>query len=85
MGYRRSCGGHSIDSLCNKKTLGQQKKACPYFTARSLSNDADIVFCPYNYLIGDPKFNHNSLDPSLRAKMDVSLKNAIVIFDEAHK
>ena len=27
--------------------------ACPYFAARSLAQEAEIVFCPYNYLI-DP-------------------------------
>ncbi len=27
--------------------------ACPYFAARTIAKSADIVFCPYNYLI-DP-------------------------------
>ena len=28
-------------------------KICPYFlTAREFSKDADIIFCPFNYLIG---------------------------------
>ena len=28
-------------------------QACPYFGTRQLRETADIVFCPYNYLI-DP-------------------------------
>jgi len=35
-------------------TLGGQIKACPYYAARELMKEADIIFCPYNYLI-DPK------------------------------
>ena len=35
---------------------------------------ADILFMPYNYLI----------DPVLRKSQEVDLKNAIIIFDEAH-
>lgn len=31
--------------------LGRKLKACPYYTARELVDDADIVFCPYNYLL----------------------------------
>ena len=27
---------------------------CPYFATRALRDEAEIVFCPYNYLI-DPK------------------------------
>lgn len=33
--------------------LGREKRACPYFAARALMAEADIIFCPYNYLI-DP-------------------------------
>lgn len=31
--------------------MGKKLKACPYYTARELIEDADIVFCPYNYLL----------------------------------
>ncbi|KAM3723136.1 Fanconi anemia group J protein [Dirofilaria immitis] len=48
---------------------------CPYFsTARVLIDDADIIFCPFSYLI----------DPIIRANSGLSLKNTIVILDEAH-
>nr|XP_023508707.1 Fanconi anemia group J protein [Equus caballus] len=55
-------------------TLGKKLKACPYYTARELIEDADIVFCPYNYL----------LDAQIRESMDINLKEQIVILDEAH-
>uniref|UniRef100_A0A0N5AJL4 DNA helicase n=1 Tax=Syphacia muris TaxID=451379 RepID=A0A0N5AJL4_9BILA len=48
---------------------------CPYVTmTRVLTGDADIVFCPFNYM----------LDPIIRDNSDVNLKNAIIVLDEAH-
>ncbi|XP_043239518.1 Fanconi anemia group J protein homolog isoform X2 [Amphibalanus amphitrite] len=54
--------------------LGRRIRACPYYAGRNLKEDADIVFCPYNYLI----------EPSIRESMEISLKNQVVILDEAH-
>ncbi|XP_042550548.1 Fanconi anemia group J protein [Dipodomys spectabilis] len=54
--------------------LGKKLKACPYYTARELKDDADIIFCPYNYL----------LDAQIRETMDINLKEQVVILDEAH-
>ncbi|XP_064892346.1 Fanconi anemia group J protein isoform X3 [Columba livia] len=54
--------------------LGKKLRACPYFAARELMVGADIVFCPYNYL----------LDPQIRESMDINLKGHVVILDEAH-
>nr|XP_033778682.1 Fanconi anemia group J protein isoform X9 [Geotrypetes seraphini] len=31
--------------------LGRRLKACPYYAARDLMQDAYIIFCPYNYLL----------------------------------
>ncbi|XP_052224582.1 Fanconi anemia group J protein homolog isoform X2 [Dreissena polymorpha] len=50
------------------------KKACPYFVTHNVIDQADIVFCPYNYLI----------DPLVRKSMEINLKDQIVILDEAH-
>ena len=30
---------------------GQKQKICPYFLARELKRNADIVFIPYNYIL----------------------------------
>ncbi|NXJ12536.1 FANCJ protein, partial [Odontophorus gujanensis] len=55
-------------------SLGRKLRACPYFAARELMVGADIVFCPYNYL----------LDPQIRESMEINLKGQVVILDEAH-
>ncbi|KAK6473236.1 Fanconi anemia group J protein-like protein [Huso huso] len=54
--------------------LGRKLRSCAYYAARELMQEADIVFCPYNYL----------LDPQIRESMDISLKGQIVVLDEAH-
>ncbi|KAF1326665.1 Fanconi anemia group j, partial [Globisporangium splendens] len=54
--------------------LGKRHRECAFFHARDVLVDANIVFCPYNYV----------LDPSIRSAVSISLKNAIIIFDEAH-
>lgn len=55
-------------------TLATRERACPYFGMRSVMSRADIVFCPYNYLV----------DPVLREALDIDLTGAIIIIDEAH-
>uniref|UniRef100_A0A8C1R5P6 Regulator of telomere elongation helicase 1 n=1 Tax=Cyprinus carpio TaxID=7962 RepID=A0A8C1R5P6_CYPCA len=45
-------------------------RVCPYYLSRSLKQHADVIFMPYNYLL-DPNIN-------------IFLKGAVVIFDEAH-
>ena len=53
---------------------GKKSRACPYFAAKHAAEGAELVFCPYNYL----------LDPAVRSAMDIDVKGAIVILDEAH-
>ena len=51
--------------------------SCPYYLAHSLARHAEIVFCPYSYV----------LDPSVRQASGLScadLTGRIVILDEAH-
>jgi Rad3-related DNA helicase len=43
---------------------GRRMKCCPYFASRDLIATADIVFCPYIYLI----------DPKIRNTVCVNLK-----------
>jgi Rad3-related DNA helicase len=47
---------------------------CPYFVAKELAKTAEIVFCPYNYLI----------DLSITGSIQHILKDSVVIIDEAH-
>ena len=54
--------------------LGREVTACPYFASRAMQKDAHIVFAPYNYIV----------DPCVRASMDIDLKGAVVVLDEAH-
>lgn len=53
---------------------GEKKECCPYYLSRELAKNAEVIFCPYNYLI----------DPDIVKSLDLSLSNAIVIIDEAH-
>jgi Fanconi anemia group J protein len=38
-----------------------------------MATEADIVFCPYSYI----------LDPIIRSAMEVNIKGAIIVLDEA--
>lgn len=64
---------------CAQRKASDQIPGCPYYTAHVLAGDADIVFCPQNYI----------LDPSVSQcrshhRERWSLKGRIVIIDEAH-
>ncbi|XP_033607674.1 regulator of telomere elongation helicase 1 homolog isoform X3 [Cryptotermes secundus] len=54
--------------------LGQKQRVCPYFLARDLRKDADVIFMPYNYI----------LDQKHLKSHGVELTNNVVILDEAH-
>lgn len=55
-------------SLCRTKEL------CPFYYARELQADAELLFVPYNYLI----------DPKSRRALGLSGARDVLIFDEAH-
>lgn len=48
--------------------------ACPYFASRSLAQEAEVVFAPYNYIC----------DPQIREAMGINLKDNVIVLDEAH-
>ncbi|XP_051915581.1 regulator of telomere elongation helicase 1 isoform X1 [Hippocampus zosterae] len=54
--------------------FGNKTRTCPYYLSRSLKQQADIIFMPYNYL----------LDPKSRKAHNIDLAGSVVIFDEAH-
>lgn len=55
--------------------FGQKNHMCPYFTARAISQSAEIVLCNYPYLF----------DENVNAKVLRDLpKESVVIVDEAH-
>ncbi|ORZ11058.1 helicase C-terminal domain-domain-containing protein [Absidia repens] len=64
----------SIWDIEDAVKLGKSTKGCPYYASRSLFDTAELIFCPYNYVI----------DPVIRHIMDINVKGNIVIFDEAH-
>lgn len=55
-------------------SLGKRIRACSFFAARELMQEARIIFCPYNYL----------LDPMIRQSLDIDLTGQILVLDEAH-
>ncbi|TKS77856.1 Regulator of telomere elongation helicase 1 [Collichthys lucidus] len=66
-----------VDSILDVEDLvkfGNKQRACPYYLSRSLKQQANVIFMPYNYL----------LDPKSRRAHNIELKGAVVIFDEAH-
>ncbi|KAI8549287.1 hypothetical protein RHMOL_Rhmol06G0014000 [Rhododendron molle] len=70
----RKGGCHEVHDIEDLVKVGQAVKGCAYFAARSMAEDAQIVFCPYNYIV----------NPVIRRAMEVDIKGAILILDEAH-
>ncbi|KAG8050354.1 hypothetical protein GUJ93_ZPchr0009g839 [Zizania palustris] len=62
---------HDIEDLVR---VGQKVKGCPYFAAQTMAEAAQLVFCPYNYLIS----------PVVRRAMDIDISGSIIVLDEAH-
>uniref|UniRef100_A0A3Q0RHP5 Regulator of telomere elongation helicase 1 n=1 Tax=Amphilophus citrinellus TaxID=61819 RepID=A0A3Q0RHP5_AMPCI len=66
-----------VNSILDVEDLvkfGNKQRVCPYYLSRSLKQQADVIFMPYNYL----------LDPKSRRAHNIELSGAVVIFDEAH-
>lgn len=76
-GFLLNPDGH-VMSLLNADiystaTFSWLSAGCPYFAAQTMAEGAQLVFCPYNYLIS----------PIVRRAMDIDISGSIVILDEA--
>uniref|UniRef100_A0A3B4AJB4 DNA 5'-3' helicase n=1 Tax=Periophthalmus magnuspinnatus TaxID=409849 RepID=A0A3B4AJB4_9GOBI len=70
-------GTHGLNQAWDIEELvsvGKRIRACAYYASRELMQTANIVFCPYNYL----------LDPLIRESMEINLEGQILVLDEAH-
>ena len=47
---------------------------CPYHYTKFVMNQVDLVLAPYNYVTS----------PQIRKNMGIDIKDAVIIFDEAH-
>lgn len=65
-------GAYTMDDL---RTFGQRQKLCPYFLARQVLKQADVIIYSYYYL----------LDPKVADLVSRDLpRDAVIVFDEAH-
>ncbi|KAK9050707.1 hypothetical protein SSX86_030323 [Deinandra increscens subsp. villosa] len=62
---------HDIEDLIK---VGEMVEGCSYFGAQAMAEVADIVFCPYSYIV----------NPQIRKAMEINVKGNIIILDEAH-
>ncbi|KAF5804016.1 putative RNA helicase [Helianthus annuus] len=62
---------HDIEDLIK---VGEMVQGCSYFGAQAMAEVADIVFCPYSYIV----------NPQIRKAMEINVKGNIIILDEAH-
>ena len=53
--------------------LGKKKRGCPYFASRDLAKHAEVIFCPYNYLIEYDTMGFGG-----------DIQGNVLILDEAH-
>lgn len=68
---------HAKPLLMDIEDLGEfakEKKICPFYLCHDLKNDAKLVISTYNYI----------LNPRIRKMSRTNLKNAVILFDEAH-
>ncbi|GAA0138642.1 DNA helicase [Lithospermum erythrorhizon] len=67
-------GCHEVHDIEDLVKVGKVVKGCSYYAARSMADDAQLVFCPYNYVIS----------PVIRRAMEIDITKSVVILDEAH-
>ncbi|CAO3590604.1 unnamed protein product [Absidia cylindrospora] len=67
-------GVNDIWDIEDLATIAKQVGGCPYYASRDLAKTAELVICPYNYLV----------DPMIRMSLDIQISGSIIILDEAH-
>ena len=76
---------HSESSLANRSlaevndieeivSMGKEAGICPYYSSKRAVRNAEVICVPYNMLI----------QQELRDSLGISLKNSVILFDEAH-
>ncbi|XP_047964909.1 Fanconi anemia group J protein homolog [Salvia hispanica] len=70
----RKGGCHEVHDIEDLVKIGHEVKGCSYFAAHSLAEEAELIFCPYNYII----------NPVIREGLEVNMRGSIIILDEAH-
>uniref|UniRef100_A0AC34RDG6 Helicase ATP-binding domain-containing protein n=1 Tax=Panagrolaimus sp. JU765 TaxID=591449 RepID=A0AC34RDG6_9BILA len=70
--YKAECA--NVPDIEDLITIAKKFKHCPYFRTQNVSEKADLILMPYNYVF----------DPKVRKAMKVNLKGNILIIDEAH-
>ena len=68
---------HNGDKLMDLEELAEfakKEEFCPYYYCKSKLQNAKLIVLTYNYL----------LNPKIRKISEISLENAVVVFDEAH-
>ncbi|KAI0558813.1 DNA repair helicase (rad3) [Gracilaria domingensis] len=66
--------GNEVWDIEEAVTLGKRHGGCPYYSSQKLYPRAELVFCPYNFV----------LDRRCRTARNIDVSNDIIIFDEAH-
>ena len=71
----RKFGKSHKGSFFNECILG-----CPFYASRIITENAEIIFCPYNYLLHPSNYHFRIL--GIRKSLNIKLENNIVILDE---
>ena len=66
---------NGVYTLEDLRAFGRKEKVCPYYLARQLVREANVVVCNYPYLIDSGVMN---------VVYGKSENESIVVFDEAH-
>jgi len=53
---------------------GKSCRFCPYYYQRAVQEKSQLILMPYQYI----------LDSTIQHRLELDLKNSIIIFDEAH-